>query len=152
MRDIVRSSEGGGGEEEESSHERAIMSGSEEEREEVCSVYRSRGSVSRCGECSSWLHESCAQSTDPFLWEYCLQKKQLRDRCKDSTDSIGLNDSSSEEGQGGSDTKTVYSARSPSNAQSPGTQYKTGSHLEAAPEEPFTIGGQGEKQARVNGS
>ena len=36
---------------------------------------------------------------DTFLCEYCPRKKQLRDRDDESDESLGLNDSSSEEGQ-----------------------------------------------------
>ena len=52
----------------------------EEDCNKICSVWKSRGSLFICDECNNWLHESYTQSTVPFLYEFCLRKKRLRER------------------------------------------------------------------------
>ena len=93
----------------------------------------------RCDECNNWLHETCAQSTRPFLYECCLRKKQLGERDNESNDLMGQEDSSSEDKQGNGEIEAVYSTSPVSSERSLDTQYKSETRLDAAL---FTIGSQ----------
>ena len=97
--------------EEENEHQEEISLEKEEcNKNEICSVCNSRGSVFRCEECNNWLHESCTQSTTPFLCKCCLRKKRLRERESETDDLSGQEDSNIEVKQGNRDIEAVYSA------------------------------------------
>ena len=70
-------------EEEDEYQEDSSQGESGVEGEPKCSVCNSRGSVFSCDDCSAPLYESCAQSTIPFLCQFCMRKKRLREgECK----------------------------------------------------------------------
>ena len=49
------------------------------EGEPKCSICNSGGSVYICEDCRVTLHETYTQSTVPFLCQYCMRKKWLRE-------------------------------------------------------------------------
>ena len=68
---------------EDSSEEESVAEG-----EKKCSVCHSGGSTHGCEDCGMMLHELCAQSTTPFLCQYWMSKKRLRDgECKSDVSS-----------------------------------------------------------------
>ena len=125
--------------------EEVSLEGNEEDCEEICGICKSGGTVYRCEEYNNWLHAICAQSTDPFLYEYCLMKKQLRERDNESDDLTGQEDSNSEDEQGNGEIEAVYSASPASSERSTDTEYNPEMKLEAAP---FIIGSQSGQQLR----
>ena len=69
---------------EDSSEEESVAEG-----EKKCRVCHSGGSTHGCEDCDMMVHELCAQSTTPFLCQYCTRKKRLRDEECESDVSSG---------------------------------------------------------------
>ena len=93
-------------EEEEDHQEDSSIEEGDGERQ--CSVYDTGVSVVECEDCHIPLHESCSSSLTPFLCDFFMRKKRLREQeCK--TDTTSDREESEEEGEGG-DILEIYSA------------------------------------------
>ena len=136
--------QGRGSEEEEEEDHQEESSMGEGEKGEPCSVCRSRGQVSPCGDCNTPLHESCATSTDPFLCDFCMRKRRLREQeCE--TDATSEREESSDEEREEGDILDTYSVSSLSSESRAEEEYTPKKKLVA---EPFSIGGQPSPTAR----
>ena len=85
------------------------------------------------------LHELCAQSTTPFLCQYCMRKKRLRDGECESDVSSGQEGSNNEAEQGNGDVIAVDSVSLMSGDSASEDEFKTATKSQAAP---FSIGSQ----------
>jgi hypothetical protein len=122
--------------EEEDDHQEE-SSREEGEGERQCSACGTGVSVFECVDCHTPLHESCASSLNPFLCDFCMRKKRLREQeCE--TDATSERDESEEEGYNGG-ILAVYSASTSSSDDQSGEEYTLQEKHEV---EPFTIGGQ----------
>ena len=120
--------------EEECQEDSSIEEGDGERK---CSFCDTGVSVFECEDCHIPLHESCSSSLTPFLCDFCMRKKRLREQeCK--TDATSDREESEEEGDG-RDILEIYSASTSISDEQPEEEYTTKERLEV---EPFLIGGQ----------
>ena len=97
------------------------------------------GSVFECKDCNTLLHEYCAQSTTPFLCNFCLRKKWLRENKSKTDDTLDREEGNSEEEKEDGIILEACSASPSSSENLPEAEYTTQERLVA---EPFSIGGQ----------
>ena len=111
--------------------------------ERKCSVCDTGVSVFECEDCHIPLHESCSSSVTPFLCDFCMRKKRLREQ-KCETDATSDREESEEEGEDG-DILEVYSASTLSSDKQSEEECALKKRLV---EEPFSIGGRNSTTSR----
>ena len=126
-------------EEEDEYQEGSSEEESVEEGENKCSVCNSGGSTHGYKYCGVMLHELCAQSTTPFLCQYWMRKKRLREGEYELDVLSGREDSNNKAEQGNRDIIVVDSLSFLSGDSASEDEFKPATTLQAAP---FLIGSQ----------